>query len=509
MHQPMRSRQLWEARQYESHYSQFVEEEARSAFHLTPYVGWMNDPNGFSFHEGKYHLFYQYNPYAAEWGPMHWGHAVSKDMLHWEHLPAALSPEMPYESSGGCFSGSALVLPDGRHLLMYTGVSAGGFKRDGSLIDIQQQCIAIGDGLDYEKYEHNPVISADTIPEGANSEHFRDPKVWQEPDGSYRCVVAVLGADGSGQILLYSSKDALSWKAEGVLASNRGRYGVMWECPDFFELDGKHVLLVSPQDMLPEGHDFHGGNNVICLIGHMDEETGEFVEENVHTVDHGIDFYATQTMLAPDGRRVMVAWMQNWDTVLAKHPQSRIFGQMSVPRELAIRDGRLIQQPIRELEGLRGERVVHEGVSLKDGSIALEGVEGRCVDLTVNVRPKDPTKPFREFGIWVARDENVHTSFRYRPEKGEIKVNRTRSGSRRAVLHHRKCIVDGERNELSVRIIIDRHSAEFFVNGGERTISITIPTSLDAQGISFYAEGDVVLDVEKYDLDTANESAIG
>ena len=491
---------LWESRGYESHFSNYVEEADRPLLHLTPLVGWMNDPNGFSYYEGKFHLFYQYNPYETKWGPMHWGHAVTEDLVHWDYLPVAIAPDMPYDDGGGCFSGSALTLPDGRHLLLYTGVSAGGRRVDGKLVDRQVQCIAIGDGHDYVKYEGNPVIDEALLPEGSTAEHFRDPKIWQEDDGTYRCVVAHLASDNLGEILLFSSDDAFVWKSEGVLAKNDGSYGVMWECPDYFELDGKQLLMLSPQDMLPMRHDFHGGNNTICFIGHVDESTGEYVQESCQTVDHGIDFYATQTMLAPDGRRIMIAWMQNWDTVSSVGPEDRIFGAMALPRELSVVDGKLFQRPVRELDALRRNRVCHEKVELKDGCIALEGVSGRCVDLNVTVRSANLDDPYTEFTLWFAQDEEFHTSLRYRPAKGELKINRTRSGSRRAILHHRKCIVGAGRDELSFRVILDRHSAEFFFNGGEQTMTITIPTDQAADGISFFAEGNVLLDVEKYDL---------
>lgn len=499
MQQLGQSRPLWEAREYERHFSQFIDEGDRPLLHLSPLVGWMNDPNGFSFYEGRYHLFYQYNPYATLWAPMHWGHAVSEDLVRWEHLPAALAPDMPYDDKGGCFSGSALELPDGRHLLMYTGVAAGGRKLDGTVSERQQQCLAIGDGVDYQKYEGNPVIGISMLPAGADPEHFRDPKIWREEDGSFRCVVATLDAGRSGQILLFSSADGLRWQPEGVLFKNDGRIGTMWECPDLFRLDGKDVLLVSPQDMLPEGCEFHGGNGTICIIGHLDDKTGALVEEGVHTVDHGIDFYATQTILTPDGRRVMVAWMQNWDTISSADPKVRWFGQMTIPRELAVRDGCLLQWPVRELDMLRHDRVAYEGVAFS-GVRTLEGVRGRCADVMVTVRSADPNDPYREFTIWLAQDERFHTTLRYLPGKGELKVDRSHCGSRRAILHHRKCVIAGQRDELSLRVVLDRHSCEFFVNGGERCITITIPTDQAADGISFYADGTVVMRVEKYDL---------
>lgn len=491
---------LSEARVYEQHMEKFIPKEEKPCFHLAPRVGWMNDPNGFSYFKGQYHLFYQYNPYGTVWAPMHWGHAVSHDLVTWTHLPAALAPDMPYDDKEGCFSGSAIDLPNGRHLLMYTGVSADGRNADGTIRTKQTQCLAVGDGENYTKLDINPVIDATSLPEGSSSVDFRDPKIWREDDGTYRAVIASLDANKSGQILLYKSDDAMKWEFVSVIARNNGRYGRMWECPDLFELDGYDVLLLSPQDMLPEGHEFYSGNGTLCLIGHMDKETNELVEESATTIDHGIDFYATQTILTPDGRRVMVAWMQNWDSISGIAPNVRWFGEMSVPRELSVRDGHLYQWPVRELETYRSQQVIHKDVELGGDPVVLDGVKGRVVDLLVDVRPTEEGGTYQEFVIWFARNDRFHCSLRYRPATGRLVMSRIHSGSRRAFVHHRKCDVDGAPTKLSLRLVMDRQSVEVFVNGGRQTLSMIIPTDLDADMISFFSRGLVTLDVEKYDL---------
>ena len=347
----MISQALREAREFEEESEKQIQETERPSFHLTARTGWMNDPNGFSCYKGQYHLFYQYNPYDTCWGAMHWGHAVSRDMLHWEYLPAALAPDELYDKDG-CFSGSAIELPDGRHLLMYTGVVREK-QENGGICEVQTQCLAVGDGTDYEKYENNPVLDERDIPEGSSRFDFRDPKVWRKKDGTYRALIGSRPADGSGQVLLYASEDGLRWQYRKVLAANNDRFGKMWECPDFFELDGKGVLIVSPQDMLPRELEYHNGNGTVCLIGQYDEETDTFTEQYDQAVDYGIDFYAPQTHLTPDGRREQIGWMQNWETCAVRTPEDKWFGQMSLPRELSVRDGRLYQNPIRELEERR------------------------------------------------------------------------------------------------------------------------------------------------------------
>ena len=373
----MISQSLRDARKYEETMEQKIGKEERPGFHLAARVGWMNDPNGFSRYDGEYHLFYQYHPYDSHWGPMHWGHAVSKDLLHWEYRPAALAPDTEYDRDG-CFSGSAVTLPDGRQLLMYTGVSRQ-MQPDGSVRDVQVQCAAAGDGTDYEKCAQNPVLTEKDLPEGGSRFDFRDPKLWQKPDGTYGCVVGNCTADGDGRVLLYHSPDGMHWNFKGVLAANNRRFGRMWECPDFFLLDGKAVLLVSPQDMLPQGFEYHNGNGTLCLIGSYDEAAETFAEEHHQAVDYGIDFYAPQTVLAPDGRRIMIGWMQNWDTCNLHTPDQPWFGQMSLPRELSVKEGRLYQKPVRELERLRTGQVRYENVTFSD-LLRLDGVNGRRVE---------------------------------------------------------------------------------------------------------------------------------
>lgn len=493
----MISQSLRDARKYEETMEQKIGKEERPGFHLAARVGWMNDPNGFSWYQGEYHLFYQYHPYDSHWGPMHWGHAVSKDLLHWEYRPAALAPDTEYDRDG-CFSGSAVTLPDGRQFLMYTGVSRQ-MQPDGSVRDVQVQCAAAGDGTDYEKCAQNPVLTEKDLPEGGSRFDFRDPKLWQKPDGTYGCVVGNCTADGDGRVLLYHSPDGMHWNFKGVLAANNRRFGRMWECPDFFLLDGKAVLLVSPQDMLPQGFEYHNGNGTLCLIGSYDEAAETFAEEHHQAVDYGIDFYAPQTVLAPDGRRIMIGWMQNWDTCNLHTPDQPWFGQMSLPRELSVKDGRLYQKPVRELERLRTGQVRYENVTFSD-LLRLDGVNGRRVDMELFIRPADAEHCYRKFAVRFAQNDSYQTSVSFRPYESIVKADRKFSGSRRALIHQRRCLVNSAGGVLKLRIILDQFSAEIFVNDGEHVLTVTMYTESAAEGISFYADGDVTMDVVKYEL---------
>lgn len=494
----MGSKLLEKARTFERENTKKVEEAKRPGFHLSVQVGWMNDPNGFSYYNGEYHLFYQYHPYASYWGPMHWGHAVSKDLLHWRYLPAALAPDESYDKDG-CFSGSAVEMDDGRHLLMYTGVVEEELP-DGTKKGVQTQCVAIGDGVNYEKYEGNPVIDESQLPEGGDRFEFRDPRIWKAEDGTYRCVAGNCDGDRDGQILLYSSKDALHWNFEKILLRNHDRFGKMWECPDFFELDGKYVLLTSPQDMIPEGMEYHNGNGTLCIIGDLDSETHTLKEQSYQSVDYGIDCYAMQTLLAPDGRRIMIAWMQNWDTLAYRRNDSKWFAQMSLPRELSVKNGRLYQVPVRELDSMRANKVEYRDVVIKDTRITLDQIEGRTVDLELVIRPVDKDKLYKKFELCFAENEKYHSTLRFRPDESVLKIDRSFSGSERAVVHQRECLVNGDCNELKLRVILDRFSAEIFINDGEQVMSAVILTEQDAKGISFAVNGAARIDVVKYDL---------
>ena len=482
------------ARAYEQAEGGKIPRESRPVFHLTPLTGWMNDPNGFCYYHGQYHLFYQYNPYDTEWDAMHWGHAVSHDLLHWTYLPAALAPDAPYDSFG-CFSGSATELPDGRQLLMYTGVRQEGGDKSR---EFQTQCIAVGDGTDYQKYEKNPVLGSNALPEDLSPYDFRDPKIWRTENGAYRCVVGARREDKRGVLLQYESRDGFEWRYIGVLAENDGRFGLMWECPDFFPLDGKHVLFVSPQDMLPEDFEYHNGNGTVCLTGRMDGD--RFVEENNQAIDYGIDFYAPQTILTPDGRRVMIGWMQNWDTCKTTGYEERPwFGQMSLPRELFFRNGRLYQQPVRELAQYRSGKVEYRDVLL-DGEKSLEGIEGRVVELDIHLRCADPDTPYQKFIMKFAQNEKYHSVLSYRPYESWLQIDRKFSGSRRAYIHQRRCLVSDQRGEIRLHVILDRFSMEVFINDGEQVMTATILTGSDARKISFEADGQVMMDVTKYSL---------
>ena len=492
------SQVLRDARRYEEEKERSIGLKDRPAFHLSARVGWMNDPNGFSFYDGQYHMFYQYHPYDSHWGPMHWGHAVSEDLIHWSYLPAAMAPDRPYDRDG-CYSGNALTLPDGRQMLMYTGRVLI-IDENGDEQELQTQNLAFGDGDNYVKYAKNPVITGKDLPEGGNPYAFRDPKPWIEEDGSFRALMANQDRDHGGQMLLYRSEDGVHWSFVKALIKDDRNLGQMWECPDFFPLDGKYVLLASAQDMLPKMLEYHNGNGTFYFIGDYDTETCDFTPQTDHAIDYGIDFYAPQTVLTPDGRRVMIGWMQNWDTCNLRTKSTPWFGQMSIPRELSIRDGRLYQKPVRELEALRTDPVTYRDVFVEDSEITLSGVSGRLIDLELEIEPVPGREVFRKFAMRFAQNEKFHTGVSFRPYESTIKIDRKFSGSRRAIIHQRRADVKHVNGKLRLRLILDRFSAEIFVNDGEKVLSATIYTEQEADGISFVANGAARINVTRYIL---------
>lgn len=470
-----------------------IPEEEKPLFHVTAPVGWLNDPNGFSSYDDKFHLFYQYHPYSVKWGPMYWGHKTTKDFVTWDDLPIALAPEDEYDSYG-CYSGSAITTEDGKHALVYTGVVEE-VDENGVRNEIQTQCLALGDGVTYEKIPENPIITQEHLPEGFSKYHFRDPKIWKEVD-TYYLVVGNLDEKDDGQVLLFESKDMKDWKYVSVLADNHnGKYGRMWECPDFFNLDSHSVLLVSPQDMLAEGIDFYNGNHGIVLIGDYDENNHHLRENQIEMLDYGTEFYAPQTLLTEDGRRIMIAWMASWDMSHVNPIDQKWNGMMTLPRELHIRDGKLHQYPVKEIENYWTDSFSIDNFNLS-GEISFPEIRGRVIDFTVNIEGGDYSK----FTVYLGKNDRFQTSVTYNREKGIIKFDRTYSGMKRDVVCERKLKVENASEEISIRFILDRNSVEIFINDGRQTLTSLMYTPQEADQIVFESEGTAELNITSHKL---------
>lgn len=487
-------KRLNEARSYEQTKSCEIVKEERPIFHMSTPIGWMNDPNGFSTFNGDIHLFFQYHPYSTHWGPMHWGHYTTKDLIQWEMIPCALAPDEEYDKDG-CFSGTAIEW-NGQHVLMYTSVNESKHD-DGENIVRQTQSVAFGDGLNYQKYENNPVIKADLLPEGSSLSDFRDPKIWKDEKGLW-ALVGSKDEDGNGQLALFYSENVIDWKFMKILDASNDEYGKMWECPDFFPLDGRQVLIVSPQFMTANGGEFHNGNNSIYFVGDYDSDCMVWKREVPHMIDFGLDFYAPQTMLHSDGRRIMIGWLQNWDNYLLPD-HYRWSGMMTIPRELTLRDGRLIQNPVRELEEYRKNKCCYSQYQMSscDGKVELSGIKGRCLDFKVNLLQQE----FKNFCIYVAAGDSYETAIRYDKDRGVLTTDRSRCGMWKDLLTERSMKLKKEDMEnMEFRILLDKNSIELFVNQGTYAMSTLIYTPISANKIFFETDGEVTFDIEKYDI---------
>ena len=329
----------------------------RPQYHLLPPHNWMNDPNGPIWWKGKYHLFYQLNPEAAVWGDMHWGHAISTDMVHWRHEPIALAPTPGGPDSEGCFSGSAVVY-NGVPTVIYTGVQNappgevtlhGGNGND-KLRETQLLATAEDSLLLHWQKQAAPVIAAP--PAGMTVTGFRDPCPWHEDDGWYLAVGS--GERGKGGCaLLYRSQDLRQWeylhplvegKPTGLAAANPVDSGDMWECPDFFAVDGRHCLLYSTE------------GKVTWTTGDYDARTHRYMPKLQGVLDHGA-YYAPKSFLAPGNRRILWGWIPETRPE-AEFSAAGWAGAMSLPRMLGVdADGQLTMQVAAEVKKLRGARV--------------------------------------------------------------------------------------------------------------------------------------------------------
>jgi len=422
-------------------------------YHLAARAGWINDPNGLVWFDGWYHAFYQHHPYSTQWGPMHWGHARSQDLVHWEHLPVAIAPEGP-EDKDGCFSGSAVV--DGDTLaLIYTGHK---FHGDAGNEDnlYQVQCLATSrDGIHFERQG----IVVDTPP---GVHHFRDPKVWREGESWYMIVGARAGE--TGQVRLYRSRDLRQWQEEGVLDEAEAGMGFMWECPDFFTLGDKRVLMFSPQGMAAHGFKNRNLFQSGYLLGDWQPgqpfvRAGEFVE-----MDHGHDFYAPQSFLTPDGRRIVIGWLDMWESPLPEQ-QDGWAGMLSLPRELSLSpDSHVQMRPAKEVESLRQGWYPWPVSMLNNQQIGV-AENAEAMEVVLNWKGADSTA--EQYGLSLGDGLRVYVDAqmqrlvleRHYPQHGLC-------GTRSVPLRLDR--------DLQLRVFIDSSSVEVFVNDGEACLSSRI-----------------------------------
>ncbi|MCY8070678.1 GH32 C-terminal domain-containing protein [Bacillus inaquosorum] len=469
--------------------SSYYDEDYRPQYHFTPEANWMNDPNGMVYYAGEYHLFYQYHPYGMQWGPMHWGHAVSKDLVTWKHLPVALYPD----EKGTIFSGSAVVDRNNT-----SGFQTGEEKplvaiytQDREGHQVQSIAYSNDKGRTWTKYAGNPVIP------NPGKKDFRDPKVfWYEKEKKWVMLLAA-----GDRILIYTSKNLKQWTYASEFGQGQGSHGGVWECPDLFELpvDGnpnqkKWVMQVSVGNGAVSG-----GSGMQYFVGDFDGThfKNENPSDKVLWTDYGKDFYAAVSwsdIPSSDGRRLWLGWMSNWQYA-NDVPTSPWRSAASIPRELKLKTltggVRVVQTPVKELQTIRGTSKKWKNQTISPASQnVLAGLSGDAYELHAEFQVSPGSAP--EFGFKVRTGENQFTKVGYdrkntklfvdRSESGNVTFNPTfNTGIQTAPLKP----VNGT---IKMRIFVDRSSVEVFGNDGQQVITDIILPDRSSKGLELYAE---------------------
>lgn len=347
--------------------------------HLKAPDNWVNDPNGFIYYKGYYHLFYQYFPYGPRWGTMHWGHAVSRDLVTWEHRDLALYPTMR-EDRNGCFSGSA-VEKDGKLYLIYTGVRYEVVNPEDphTCLDDQfesaQLMISSEDGFHFDNENGKKVIIPPiTDPAIGDRTHTRDPKVWKSGDHWYLVLGSTVG-EKYGEVLFYRSDDLHTWTYVDK-AFKGPEYGWMWECPDYFETKGGKVLILSAMGFLKSGE--KEKNQSICFHVEFDQSSCRIEIPDVYQfLDCGLDLYAPQTTLDAEGRRILSAWVR-----MPKVTDEGWIGMFCTPRVVEVRDGHIFFPMHPNVRAAYSQEIPAGSQRAKDGYlVSLDLEDGEELDV--------------------------------------------------------------------------------------------------------------------------------
>lgn len=465
-----------------------IDEETRFDYHLTGQIGWINDPNGFSYMNDQIHLFYQHHPYSTSWGPMHWGHATSDDFVKWRYEKTALAPDQDYDSAGA-FSGSAIEL-NNQYYLLYTGASDEG----------QVQALATSlDGINFEKYDHNPVIGASLLPPNTSTTDFRDPKMFKRNDWIYAILSVRHTNSIYSSLLLYKTRDMLNWQYAGRPFSNSAQYadklGIMLECPDFITVDGQDMILVSPQSVT--NHRNSDGN--VYITGSMNWDTG--VLENVNyevikEIDAGFDFYAPTTMTHPDGRIVMVAWMAGWNRTPVTS-QFGYAGAQTFPRQLNYIDGQLIQTPVEEITHYYQNSITFDTM-VTNKLTHYARLDGRVKDIAVEFIPGSGQTGLSIF------DDGSSNGVKVYYHDGYVYLDRTllNNGYFPSEVKHNLTRVEAPlvEGKVKLRLLLDKYSLEVFVSGGCGVMTATVMTNESNHQVALYADENTTMTFQSHDL---------
>ena len=445
----------------------------RPRYHYTAPNGWINDPNGLAFHDGRWHVYCQYNPNAAKWGDIHWAHTSSADLVHWRDEGVALAPT-PGGDAGGCFSGS-FARVDGQPTLYYTGYTA----------ERQVQCVATS--TDMLRWTKQPERTIRTPPEGVDPGDFRDPYVFRH-GGCWYMVVGASLHHQRGQVLLYRSADGVQWDYRHALytAPDLGR-GVMWECPNFFPLGERWVLTVSLWPNL----------GVHAYIGRFEDE--RFIPESDAPLDVDAGAFAHLTMRAPDGRALQWAWM-NEQREQVHIDAGGWAGALTVPRELWLdARQRLNVRPAAELAGLRRQAMEVSRSGERRGAVARYA--GRSLDIEATFHLRDAGL----CGLTLLASPSGHEQTRivFWPDARRLLIERSKSSTdsrvRRQDLHGLLLLDEGE--PLRLRVLLDHSVLEVYAN--DRLCLSTRVYPADELSVlgSAFVDGDADVELQGWHMD--------
>ncbi|HLY19459.1 MAG TPA: glycoside hydrolase family 32 protein [Bryobacteraceae bacterium] len=434
--------------------SKLAADPHRPQYHLLPTANWMNDPNGPIYWQGKYHMFYQYNPNGAFWGDMHWGHAVSDDMVRWKHLPMAMAPTPGGPDKDGVFSGCAVIDND-TVAAIYTGVNP------------ETQCIATssGDLTSWKKFAGNPVVAAP--PSGLEVAGFRDPAVWKEGDTWLMAVGSGFRGKGGG-VLLYESRDLRRWSYLHPLVTGRMKAGAsakdpvdsgeMWECPDFFSIDQKYLLIYSTERVVKY-------------------QLGIYTDRVLHPetmggIDHGC-YYAARTMTNTGDRRILWGWVTEGRSEAAQRAAGWS-GVMSLPRELKLYGAQVQMRPAAEVETLRGK---HLGAD----------AGGDCLEIRAEIDPGNAVQAGLK--LRAAPDSSEQTLVYYDRQARLICVDRSQSSTDASADHTMQSgpFLLGRGEPLRLHIFLDGSVVEIFVNDRFCLTARIYPAGTRSTGLGLYA----------------------
>ncbi|KAB8128299.1 sucrose-6-phosphate hydrolase [Gracilibacillus oryzae] len=429
-------------------------------YHIAPPVGLINDPNGWIQWNGTYHLFYQWMPFKAGHGAKFWGHVSSEDMINWKEEPIALAPSDWFDKDG-CYSGSAISFNE-ELLLYYTGNVKNNNIREA------YQCLAVSkDGRNFEK------LGVQIEVPGGYTAHFRDPKVWQEHD-RYYMVVGAQTEKEEGSVVWFSSEDLKKWQFGGMLADG---FGYMWECPDFFSLNGTDILLFSPQGLSASGIDYRNIHQTGYIAGKWNKGTNQFLHEEFVELDHGFEFYAPQTTMDDQGRRLLIGWMGVPDQDEQLHPtiENGWVHQLTIPRELTYKNGRILQKPVEELKQLRKQQKYH--LELNTQKIIMKDIP-KASEIKLDIQANENVKIDFFEHLKLHFDTSTHYVQLLRP-----KLDGTGTEERVAVAEQ---LTD-------IQCLIDHSSIEIFINDGEIVFTSRIFAEPSNNKLTIQANGELTV----------------